>query len=82
MKMSHKAAVRAIDWSPHHRGRIATGGGTADQILKIWDTQTNNLIKEKNTESQICCLKYSKIENEIITSHGFSTNEINIWKEK
>lgn len=30
MKMSHKAAVRAIDWSPHHRGWIATGGGTAD----------------------------------------------------
>ena len=26
----HQAAVKAINWSPLHRGLLATGGGTAD----------------------------------------------------
>lgn len=51
MKMSHKAAIRAIDWSPHHRGLLATGGGTADQKLKIWNTRTNSLVNEIHTKS-------------------------------
>lgn len=80
MKISHKAAVRGIDWSPHQRGILATGGGTMDKMLKVWDTQRDQLVQEVCTESQICCIQYSRIQNEIISSHGFSTNEINIWR--
>lgn len=31
----HKAAVKAIAWSPHYHGLLATGGGTADRCLKM-----------------------------------------------
>ncbi|KAF2484155.1 WD40-repeat-containing domain protein [Neohortaea acidophila] len=34
----HKAAVKAIAWSPHHRGLLASGGGTADRCIKFWNT--------------------------------------------
>ncbi|KAK1028898.1 substrate-specific activator of APC-dependent proteolysis [Friedmanniomyces endolithicus] len=41
----HKAAVKAIAWSPHQRGLLASGGGTADRCIKFWNTiaqaQTN-----------------------------------------
>lgn len=30
----------------------------------------------------MCCLKYSKHENELISTHGFSNNEINIWNKQ
>ena len=56
LKMNHKAAVRAIDWSPHSWGILATGGGTADQTIKIWNHSNGDLIAQKSTGSQICCL--------------------------
>ena len=34
----HKAAVKAISWSPHQRGLLASGGGTADRCIKFWNT--------------------------------------------
>lgn len=34
----HKAAVKAVAWSPHQRGLLATGGGTADRCIKFWNT--------------------------------------------
>lgn len=35
-----------------------------------------------DTGSQICNITFSKRENEIISSHGYSQNEINIWDVK
>lgn len=34
----HRAAVKAIAWSPHQRGLLASGGGTADRCIKFWNT--------------------------------------------
>lgn len=34
---SHKAAVKAIAWSPHQSGLLASGGGTADRCIKFWN---------------------------------------------
>ena len=30
----HVAAVKAISWSPHHHGLLASGGGTADRYIR------------------------------------------------
>lgn len=38
----HKAAVKAVAWSPHQRGLLATGGGTADRCIKFWNTVSTN----------------------------------------
>ena len=34
----HKAAVKAISWSPHQHGLLASGGGTADRKIRFWNT--------------------------------------------
>ena len=33
----HRAAVKAVAWSPHVPGLLATGGGTADRCIRLWD---------------------------------------------
>lgn len=76
----HCAAVKAIAWSPHQRGILASGGGTADKTIKVWNTLTGNRINNVGTGSQVCNLIWSKNSNEIVSSHGFSRNQIIVWK--
>lgn len=38
---SHVAAVKAIAWSPHQHGLLASGGGTADRCIRFWNTLTS-----------------------------------------
>ncbi|KAF2641695.1 WD40 repeat-like protein [Massarina eburnea CBS 473.64] len=108
----HQAAVKAIAWSPHQRGLLASGGGTADRTIKFWNTLISssgpsagslaaassaasasgagdiepsptapaNLIKSLDTGSQVCNLAWSKNSNEIVSTHGYSQNQIIVWK--
>ncbi|GME92976.1 unnamed protein product [Ambrosiozyma monospora] len=76
----HQAAVKAIAWSPHQRGILASGGGTADRRIKIWNTITGAKINDVDTGSQVCNLAWSKNSNELVSTHGYSRNQIVIWK--
>jgi cell division cycle 20-like protein 1 (cofactor of APC complex) len=108
----HQAAVKAIAWSPHQRGLLASGGGTADRTIKFWNTLVSsngpsaatlaasssaaaasgpgdsepsptapaNLIRSLDTGSQVCNLAWSKNSNEIVSTHGYSQNQIIVWK--
>lgn len=76
----HQAAVKAIAWSPHQRGILASGGGTADRRIKIWNTLTGQKIHDVDTGSQVCNLVWSKNSNELVSTHGYSKHQIVIWK--
>lgn len=76
----HTAAVKAIAWSPHQKNLLASGGGTADRRIKFWDTQTGQCTKEIDTGSQVCNLAWSQNSNEIVSTHGYSQNQIVVWK--
>jgi cell division cycle 20-like protein 1, cofactor of APC complex len=77
---NHVAAVKAIAWSPHQHHLLASGGGTADRTIKFWNTSTGSLIKEVDTGSQVCNLSWSKNSDEIVSTHGYSQNQIVVWK--
>lgn len=36
----HVAAVKAVAWSPHQHGLLASGGGTADKHIRFRNTLT------------------------------------------
>lgn len=80
----HRAAVKAIAWSPHQRGVLASGGGTADKKIRFWNSLTGGLVSEWDTGSQVCNLMWSRNSNEIVSTHGYSAgpvqNQIHIWR--
>jgi len=76
----HQAAVKAIAWCPWQSNVLATGGGTADKCIKFWNTLTGDCIKSYQTESQICAMLFNPLEREVISSHGFTSNNITIWR--
>ncbi|ORX99250.1 WD40 repeat-like protein [Basidiobolus meristosporus CBS 931.73] len=60
----HVGAVKALDWSPHKSNLLVSGGGTYDKKLRFWD---------------VCQLRWSKISDEIISTHGYSEYEVVVW---
>jgi cell division cycle 20-like protein 1 (cofactor of APC complex) len=76
----HEAAVKAVAWSPHQRGLLASGGGTADRRIRFWNTLTGTALEEIDTGSQVCNLAWSKNSKELVSTHGYSQNQVMIWK--
>lgn len=76
----HNAAVKAIAWSPHHHGLLASGGGTADRKIRFWNTLTGQPMQTVDTGSQVCNLAWSKHASEFVSTHGYSQNQILVWK--
>lgn len=76
----HNAAVKALAWSPHHHGLLVSGGGTADRCLRFWNTLTNQPLQCIDTGSQVCNVAWSKHSSELVSTHGYSYNQVIIWK--
>lgn len=76
----HKAAVKAVAWCPWQNNILATGGGTVDGHIKIWNVYNGNIVHDQDAKSQISCILWSKQHKEIISSHGFQQNQLIIWK--
>jgi cell division cycle protein 20 (cofactor of APC complex) len=76
----HEAAVKALAWCPFMPHVLASGGGTADRCIRFWNTQTGQLMHTVDTKSQVCSLLWSKKSKELVSSHGFSQNQLTLWK--
>lgn len=76
----HTAAVKALAWCPWERHVLASGGGSADRTIKFWNASNGALLQSKDTGSQVCSLLWSTTEKELLSSHGYSQNELCLWK--
>jgi cell division cycle 20-like protein 1 (cofactor of APC complex) len=76
----HKAAVKAMAWSRYQNGLLATGGGTTDRCIKLWDITTGRSKGSMDTGSQVCNMIWGVNSNELVTTHGYSNNHIAVWK--
>lgn len=75
----HIAAVKAVSWCPWHRNILATGGGTADRTIRIWNSSTGSNLKCIDTGSQVCSIQWGENHKELYSSHGFSDNQVVVW---
>ncbi|EDV23414.1 uncharacterized protein TRIADDRAFT_58017 [Trichoplax adhaerens] len=76
----HQAAVKAVSWCPWHDNLLATGGGTADRCIKLWNASTGSCLNSIDTASQVCNILWSKEYRELISGHGYSQYQLTIWK--
>ncbi|GAY61528.1 hypothetical protein CUMW_210650 [Citrus unshiu] len=76
----HTSAVKAIAWCPFQSNLLATGGGGGDRCIKFWNTHTGACLNSVDTGSQVCALLWNKNERELLSSHGFTQNQLTLWK--
>jgi len=75
----HQAAVKAIAWNPHSPNVLASGGGKTDRCIKFWNMNTLKRLDSIDTGSQVCNLVFSKNTQELVSTHGYSLNDIIVW---
>lgn len=76
----HNAAVKALAWNPCQSNLLVSGGGTADKTLRFWDTTKGECVNMIDTQSQICGVLWNHDGTELVTSHGYSDNQLTLWK--
>ncbi|XP_027367905.1 cell division cycle 20.5, cofactor of APC complex-like [Abrus precatorius] len=80
----HCAAVKALAWCPYDSSVLASGGGTEDKCIKIWNVQKGSCICSIDTKAQVCGLEWNRHHKELLSGHGFSTsslhNQLCLWR--
>ncbi|KAJ8617938.1 hypothetical protein MRB53_014124 [Persea americana] len=76
----HVATLKALTWSPFQSNLLASGGGSGDRCIKFWNTNTGACLNSVDTGSQVCSLLWSKNGRELLSSHGFTKNQLTLWK--
>ena len=67
-------------WCPWQNRLLATGGGTNDRTVKLWNMNTGDCVDTIDTKSQVSGIFWNSEYQEIITSHGFPNHTLQIWK--
>lgn len=76
----HTSAVKALAWSPHQRGLLASGGGFCDRKIWFWNALSGKSINSVETGSQVCALEWSPRAKELISSQGSRYSDVVVWK--
>lgn len=77
----HMAAIKAVAFCPWQPRTLATGGGSLDRHIRIWNTATGNLLNAVDTGSQVSSIVWSSEEyKELASGHGYSHNQVTVWK--
>ncbi|KAF8878796.1 WD40-repeat-containing domain protein [Gymnopilus junonius] len=75
-KRNHTAAVKALGWCPWQPTLLATGGGTNDATVNIWNSTSGARLHTLRTPSQVTSINWSQHCKEIVTTHGYPTNSV------
>jgi len=77
---SHQSAVKAVSWCPWQSNVLATAGGTVDRTVRVWNTSSMTEMFSCDTGSQVSSIVWNTEYKELVTGHGFSHNQLTIWK--
>ncbi|TIB07122.1 hypothetical protein E3P90_04142, partial [Wallemia ichthyophaga] len=77
-KRNHEAAVKALAWCPWTPSLLASGGGTGDHTIHFWQSATGARLNSLKLDSQVTGLHFSHHTREILSTHGFPENNIQV----
>ncbi|XP_068427178.1 cell division cycle protein 20 homolog isoform X1 [Clinocottus analis] len=76
----HQGAVKALAWCQWQPNILASGGGTSDRHIRIWNVNSGSCITSHDTQSQISSLVFAPNYKELVSAHGYAHNNVVIWK--
>ncbi|XP_054145945.1 cell division cycle protein 20 homolog [Melozone crissalis] len=70
----------SLAWCPWQMNVLATGGGTNDRHVRIWNVCSGACLSAVDTRSQVSSILWSTTYKELVSGHGFAQNQLIIWK--
>jgi WD40 repeat protein len=67
-------------WCPWQNRLLATGGGSNDRSIKLWNMNVGECVDTIDTKSQVSGIFWNTEYQEIISAHGFPNHTLQIWK--
>ncbi|KAF9224741.1 WD40 repeat-like protein [Gyrodon lividus] len=77
-KRNHTAAVKALAFSPWSP-LLASGGGTSDTCIHVWNINTGARLHTYHTGAQVTGVHWSLDRKELVSTHGFPGNGVVGW---
>lgn len=78
----HSAAVKGLAWCPWKAQLLASGGGSADRCIKLWNSSSGQCLKSIDTGSQVCALEWNHHDRELLSAHGYANNQLSLWSSE
>uniref|UniRef100_A0A4W5LZQ4 Cell division cycle 20 homolog n=1 Tax=Hucho hucho TaxID=62062 RepID=A0A4W5LZQ4_9TELE len=75
----HQGAVKALAWCPWQPNILASGSGTSDRHICIWNINSGSCISGLDTVS-VSSLMFAPNYKELVSSHGYAHDNVVIWK--
>uniref|UniRef100_A0A915DJM7 HMG box domain-containing protein n=1 Tax=Ditylenchus dipsaci TaxID=166011 RepID=A0A915DJM7_9BILA len=80
----HTAAVKAVEYVPFlgmaGSNMVATGGGTNDFSVRLWNLSTGTAHSSMDTFSQVTGILFNKSYKEMVTGHGNPNSGVRVWR--
>lgn len=76
----HQGAVKALAWCAWQPNVLASGGGTSDRHIRIWNVNSGSCVSSLDTQSQISSLVFAPNYKELVSAHGYAHNNVVVWK--
>ena len=74
-KSNHSAAVKALAWCPWSNV-LATGGGSSDRYIHMFNTTTGSRLSSFQGEAQVTSLTWAQHNKEIVSTSG---NQLSVF---
>jgi cell division cycle protein 20 (cofactor of APC complex) len=68
--------LQAVAWCPWQPSWLASGGGTNDATINIWNSTTGARLHTLRTPSQITSIQWAPHAKELLTTHGSPRHSI------
>ncbi|NWS72439.1 CDC20 protein, partial [Crotophaga sulcirostris] len=69
-------AVKAVAWCPWQSSVLATGGGTSDRHIRVWNVSSGTCLHAVDAHSQVSSILWSPASKEFVSGHGFADNQL------
>lgn len=82
INLRNKKIPQSVAWCPWKMSSLAIGGPAdrKDGNISVWNIHSQEKLSEMNTDSPVTNVRWNSETKELVSSHGYPSAKVQIWK--